>query len=813
MRKAAMIPFLFLFCALLQLSTAAPAAVIHVPGDQPNIQAGINLAGNGDTVLVADGTWTGSGNKNLDTLGKAITVRSANGPANCVIDCQGSGRGFYIHRSEFIDTVIHGFTITNGSATEGGGILCDGASPLINRNRILLCSAGSGGGIGCVSFGGAVIINNEIAGCTAGSPGDGGGVYFRQITIAQLAGNRINGNQAVNGGGVCSRDGSYLYIKSNRIHGNMATYQGGGVYGNQGYLSRNTIEENEVGGTGGGIFMMNGPVSVNSNIVRSNVAQVGGGLAILGCSDCTVSSNRFIGNEGDGGAGIALYESSTIALHNTLSGNHSTVQGGALYLNGSSMFLSHATLQGNTAGSTGGGVYATDSTINGDSCIIWGNSAPVGSQIHQTGGSTVEFDYSDVQGGWQGIGNLNTDPLFVAGPLGSFYLSQQAAGQTQNSPCLDSGDPAPPFPLSWGTTRTDCVLDQGVTDMGSHYRSSGLAVGPGPGYDNPPRVRLFPPVQGAQSILEFNAYGAPHYGVNVTCGDVDGDEYTDELITGPGPGAIYGPHVRGFDISGAALSDLSFLAYGTQKYGVNVACGNLDGDAADEIITGAGPGAVFGPHVRAFDYTSGVGVSPMPGVSFFAYGTPKWGVNVACGNIDPVGGNEIVTGAGPGAVFGPHVRAWKVDNGSVSPIAAVSFFAYGTPRYGVNVACGDVDGDGIDEIITAPGPSASFGANIRGWDYDGAFVSLLPGFDFFAWGASQARYGARASARADLDGDGRAEVVVGQGPGPTLGSEVKVYRYDGAAVSLWYSLLAFDAGWTQGVNATGWACDLDLPPI
>jgi len=76
----------------------------------------------------------------------------------------------------------------------------------------------------------------------------------------------------------------------------------------------------------------------------------------------------------------------------------------------------------------------------------------------------------------------------------------------------------------------------------------------------------------------------------------------------------------------------------------------------DEVVTGAGPGAVFGPHVRAWDYDGGSGVTQVPGVSYFAYGTPKWGVNICCGDIDGDGYDEIVTGAGPGAVYGPHVR-------------------------------------------------------------------------------------------------------------------------------------------------------------
>jgi hypothetical protein len=113
----------------------ASADIVHVPGDQPNIQAGISAATIGDVVLVADGTYTGPDNKNLDFSGKAVTVASENGAEGCIIDCESSGRGFYFHSGETQNSILQGFTIQNGRANyeNGGGILCE------TNPRIISC--------------------------------------------------------------------------------------------------------------------------------------------------------------------------------------------------------------------------------------------------------------------------------------------------------------------------------------------------------------------------------------------------------------------------------------------------------------------------------------------------------------------------------------------------------------------------------------------------------------------------------------------------------------------------------------------------
>jgi len=95
------------------------------------------------------------------------------------------------------------------------------------------------------------------------------------------------------------------------------------------------------------------------------------------------------------------------------------------------------------------------------------------------GTGAIAVSYSNVRGGYAGTGNIDADPLFVTGPDGAYYLSQTAAGQGADSPCLNAGSAAAadmcfesdggPVCLAEFTTRTDQVLDSGTVDMGYHY--------------------------------------------------------------------------------------------------------------------------------------------------------------------------------------------------------------------------------------------------------------------------------------------------------------------------------------------------------
>ncbi|MHC4737139.1 MAG: InlB B-repeat-containing protein, partial [Planctomycetota bacterium] len=117
----------------------------------------------------------------------------------------------------------------------------------------------------------------------------------------------------------------------------------------------------------------------------------------------------------------------------------------------------------------GGGILADQNSLPTiTNCILWNNGDDL---------DGCSATYSCIQDGDPGTGNTNSDPLFLTGPLGDYYLTQIAAGQLTDSPCVNAGDPNIPFTLLLGyTTRTDSVIDLGLVDIGAHYLSAGVEL-------------------------------------------------------------------------------------------------------------------------------------------------------------------------------------------------------------------------------------------------------------------------------------------------------------------------------------------------
>ncbi|MFN7974775.1 MAG: VCBS repeat-containing protein [Acidobacteriota bacterium] len=208
------------------------------------------------------------------------------------------------------------------------------------------------------------------------------------------------------------------------------------------------------------------------------------------------------------------------------------------------------------------------------------------------------------------------------------------------------------------------------------------------------------------ALQRLRAYSA-RGGVNIAAMHPVANDNHAWLVTGPGPGPNYAPQVNLYSLDSTTRQfkrEISWYAYGTLRYGANVAAGDLDGDGVDEVITGAGPGAVFGPHVRAFRFDKTTRkLTTVPGASFFAYGTPKFGVNVSAADIDGDGKDEIVTGAGPGQPFSEHVRAFTLNGIAMVPTSVN--YVVNTYTFGACIGAADMTRDGKADLIAGPGPA------------------------------------------------------------------------------------------------------------
>ena len=400
---------LTIFSTVLILILTASAETLLVPSQYPEIQSGIDAAVDGDTVLIADGTYYGTGNKNLDFLGKAITVTSENGPETCIIDCEDFGRGFYFHSGETGTSLLSGIRIINGftdytwQVSGGAGVLCkENSSPVIENCIFEHC------------------IGDET----------GGGIY-------------------------CVYNSHPLI--DNCIFTDNHSYYGGGIYacGTSPTITNCTFAGNSAGENGGGICCFSGSTSLIENCTFiNNSAMMGGGVKCWNTTSASIVNCTFIENTATwngGGIGCA-YWCDPVIERCVFAGNSAPLGGGLSSTHESSASIINCTFYGNSASNRGGGIGCEDhSTPQGVNIILWENTAPSGPQIGYEAGNDFTAAYSDIQGGWPGAGNIDDDPLFFDPQHGIFQL-------TANSPCIDAGDPLMPLDP-----------DSTIADMGAFY--------------------------------------------------------------------------------------------------------------------------------------------------------------------------------------------------------------------------------------------------------------------------------------------------------------------------------------------------------
>ncbi len=410
---------LSLLVVLIFCSFSVAQNTIHVPGDQTTIQAAINAANTGDTVLVAPGTYT----ENINFGGKAITVTSSGGASVTIIDGGRAGSVVTFATGEGSSSVLNGFTIQNGAANfDGGGIDISSTSPTITNNVIQNNTACSDGGGIAVSFGspkieGNTIQNNTQSACSGGS--GGGGIALGGTGSAQVIGNVIVNNTwpSGNGGGISMNAAGTPTIKNNIIAGNTAS----GV---------------------------------------SPAAQ-GGGISLVNDSDPLLVQNLIYNNSADQGGGVFISvpfgSRGPILLNNTIAVNLGGNQGSAVYAIGFDdqvQFFNNLMI-----GASGSNAVFCDGTYSQQPPTFTNNDA------FSSGGTSLDGTCAG-----QSVlnGNISTDPQFVNAGGADFHLQP-------SSPAVDAGsNSAPNLPPAdfAGNVRildgnNDCVstIDLGVYEL------------------------------------------------------------------------------------------------------------------------------------------------------------------------------------------------------------------------------------------------------------------------------------------------------------------------------------------------------------
>jgi hypothetical protein len=404
---------LMILFVLSLMPAAAFSKTIHVPGDYGTIQEAIDAAVNGDSVVVHPGNYV----ENIDFKGKAIWVKSSNGPGTTIIDggkpsVPEAGSVVTFTSNESPASILEGFTLIHGTGRYfefypgywdwcGGGIFCDAASPTIRNN---------------------IIAKN--------TPED-------------------------RGGGIWCSGGSKIVIHDNNIIDNTVNFVGGGIhcFNASPKIIHNHIMANTADQSGGGMLIVSCSAEIHDNMIGGNTAKTnsGGGVFLEDNIDCTtvMTNNIIINNKaGYGGGGIMCWQDRTLVFNNnTVAKNSANHLAGGFYCDGSKVFLANA--------------------------ILWNNLAPEGPEgyVIESAAFPSRFviSHSDVKGGLKGFyvhpnsklvwkeGMIHATPLFKDPPKGDYHL-------TRFSPCINMGtnEKAPPKDMD-GDPRPF----MGTADMGA----------------------------------------------------------------------------------------------------------------------------------------------------------------------------------------------------------------------------------------------------------------------------------------------------------------------------------------------------------
>ena len=349
------------------LAPGAFAATLRVPQDAATIQAAIAAASDGDTVLVAPGTYLGP----IDFGGKSIVLASTGGAALTTIDGGGVTPVVAMTAPAGATPTLDGFTVTGGAGSSmfDGAVYTSGGPALIENNVITRNGSCDGSGV-AAHFSAATISHNQIVsnaqvGCTGGA--DGGGV-------------------SIIGAGT-------VRVIHNVIRLNSTTASGGGV----------------------SIFAGGLPVLDGNLIADNSAGQAGGGIALANVSDALITNNVVVGNSAPAGGALWWLVPSgargPFAIGNTI-GVNKAPNGSAIFASG---FDASAEIVDNVVEGAGATVVVCDSTYSAAPPFLQSNDVVATGPSPLFGGSCA--------GALGQAGNVSVAPGFVDEPNRDFHLA------------------------------------------------------------------------------------------------------------------------------------------------------------------------------------------------------------------------------------------------------------------------------------------------------------------------------------------------------------------------------------------------------
>ncbi len=486
------ISILAVLCPILQ------AGFLYVPEEYTSIQSAIDVAGDGDTVVVRQGTYTGDGAQSvIDFKGKSITVTSSD-PENSdivastvIANSQIGGRGVLFDNFETRQSVLTGFTLTGNTSSHGAAVFCgDGCSPTISNCVIIDNHAQNNsvnetwaGGIYCYRFSNPKIINCRIENNSADN---GGGLGIHYSCAPEIDNCVISSNTAKNGGGIhCN----WLYcspvIKNCDISDNNAV-NGGGLFcltDSTPILTNCNITGNRAEQLGGGVYSYDKakPVILDSNLTGNSAGHYGGALFCYysaTVANCEISDNYA----GYGGGGMRIYRSEVLVTNCLFTGNQALFEGGAIF-NNIGGIITNCTFDGNSAAK--GGAVSNVKYCRLTNCIIFGSTSGGAFASATTRG--IQSSYNNVYGNIPdnfnamtpaGEGDLSENPEFFAA---GYYYNNLTPNYAEDdywidgdynllpgSPCIDAadGEAAPTTDFNYNQRHDDLgISNVGISDV------------------------------------------------------------------------------------------------------------------------------------------------------------------------------------------------------------------------------------------------------------------------------------------------------------------------------------------------------------